>query len=456
MKDNTVSIVQKTAALQEYQEDEISLHDVLAVLQKKKQMIFFIMMLGTVLAAMYAFLITPVYQAKTAFFPPSVKDVVSYNSSVSRAMPNDESVFSEESKEKLFATFRVNLSSAALKIQMFKQFELEKEYKEGLSENEAMSRYFKSYLITEPVAGKKSKDRLVAPYQLTLEGEHPEQIASILNTMIKVANENATKEIREEIKMVVDSKILALRDEIKVVKKESINVVNDEITRLTEVDDILKNTLKSEIETRKEQAKKQKSDRIKQLEEAAAIAHQIGLIEPFSSTQAEFKIEVIDRKKSFDTARGEIKDFLGDKSQYSLGKKPLYYLGEKAIKAELNALNERRVDDPFIVELRHLEQKLALLKKNHKIEALISRKNNDAYIKVLRAKTLALSGLLAIDLQSISIKTVMIDQTAYAPTNKIKPKRSLIVAMGAAIGLMLGLFLAFFLAYLEKNPVVEN
>ncbi|MCK5897357.1 MAG: hypothetical protein KAG20_11150 [Cocleimonas sp.] len=440
----SVPIVQHPSEIQRYQEDEVSLHDILIVIRKKKKTIIVVMIICTFFAVVYALLITPTYKAKATFFPPSSKDVVAYNASVLRIMPSNVSIFSEASKEQLFATFRVILSSAMLKKQIFKQFELHKAYKETLSENEAISRYFKSYLITAPAAVKKNKDRLVAPYRLTLEGENPEQIATLLNTMIEVANKKATVEIREEIKIAVDSKILALRDEIKVAKKESISVVNDQITRLREADDILKSSLKHEIKMLKEYAKKQKMDRIKRLEEAASIAHQIGLIEPFSSTQAEFKIELPSKQSE------------KNKSLYALGQKPLYYLGEKAIRAELNALNGRVLDDPFIVELRDLEQKLALLKQNHKIEALINRKNNDAYIKVLRAKTLALSGLLAIDMQSISIKTVMVDQSAYAPTNKIKPKRSLIVAIGATMGLMLGLFLALFLAYLEKNPVVEG
>ena len=463
MKDKA-PMVQQTSEIQRYPEDEINLHDILIVLRKKKKIIILVMIICTFLAVIYALLMTPIYQAKATFFPPSSKDVVTYNASALRAMPSDVSVFSEESKDKLFAIFRIKLTSSALKTQVFKQFELEKEASKNISEEEAIFRYFKSYTITEPVLGRKSKARLVAPYKLTLDGENPSQIATILNVMIKMANESATKEVRQEIKVAVNSKILALRDEIKVAKKESLSAVDDEITRLTEADNILKNTIKSEIKVLKENAKIERMDRIKQLEEAASIAHQVGLVEPFSSAQAEFRIEVIDKQspvyfskeRPLDSEKERPRSSGKEKSLYSLGKKPLYYLGEEAIRAELKELKKRTLDDPFTLGLRDLEQELVLLDKNHKIEALINRKNNDAYVKNLRAKMLVLSGLLAIDLESINIKTVMMDQAAYAPTRKIKPKRSMIVAIGLLLGLMSGLFLAFFLEYLEKNPVIED
>ena len=103
---------------------------------------------------------------------------------------------------------------------------------------------------------------------------------------------------------------------------------------------------------------------------------------------------------------------------------PLYYLGLKALSAEINILLDRKSDDPFINGLRDLQEKLALL-SSIKIEA---------------------EGQYA----------VTVDQAAYSPKYRIKPNRRLIVSLGTVVGLFLGIFLVFFVSFIQKQKETHS
>jgi len=96
-----------------------------------------------------------------------------------------------------------------------------------------------------------------------------------------------------------------------------------------------------------------------------------------------------------------------------------YYRGSKALNAEIDILRNRSSDDPFIDELRNLEEMLLKFK--------------------------------SINISDMSVKTYTLDQQAFPPKQPIKPKRDLIVTLGGIIGLMGGVFLAFLLNIIQNQ-----
>ena len=98
---------------------------------------------------------------------------------------------------------------------------------------------------------------------------------------------------------------------------------------------------------------------------------------------------------------------------------PLYYRGFRALNVEIKFLKNRKSDDPFIVGLRDLQEKLALLR--------------------------------SIKIEEEGLHAVRIDQAAYPPKNRIKPNRRLIVSLGTVVGLFLGIFLVFFVSFVQKQ-----
>ena len=103
---------------------------------------------------------------------------------------------------------------------------------------------------------------------------------------------------------------------------------------------------------------------------------------------------------------------------------PLYYLGIEALSAEIEVLQNRKSDDPFISGLRDLQEQLALLR---------SFKSS--------AK---------------GMHSVNIDQAAYPPKNRIKPNRRLIVSLGTVVGLFLGIFLVFFVSFIQNQKEAHS
>lgn len=89
--------------------------------------------------------------------------------------------------------------------------------------------------------------------------------------------------------------------------------------------------------------------------------------------------------------------------------RPLYYMGYKFLEAEKASLEHRKNDDPFIPGLRDLQERLVQLKE--------------------------------LNLNKGDYGVVRIDQPAFSPTSPEKPKKKVIVAIGAILGLILGVMI---------------
>lgn len=105
---------------------------------------------------------------------------------------------------------------------------------------------------------------------------------------------------------------------------------------------------------------------------------------------------------------------------------PLYMSGSKALRAEAESLRARKNSDPFIQGLRGLQEKLDVLTSIH--------------------------------LDPSQISAMRVDQPAFVPEHRIKPKRKLIMLLALFGGLMLGVFAAFFTEFLDKarQEAVDN
>ena len=83
------------------------------------------------------------------------------------------------------------------------------------------------------------------------------------------------------------------------------------------------------------------------------------------------------------------------------------------------------------------------------LEQLKQRHSNDAYIPDLRDKQLELQRLRSITFTPESFKPFQLDGESKKPV-KIKPKGTLVLALGIVLGLMLGIFAAFFMEFIQK------
>ncbi len=153
--------------------------------------------------------------------------------------------------------------------------------------------------------------------------------------------------------------------------------------------------LQNQIEGLRNIAKSRRRDRITRLEESAAIAEQLGLsgdleyLYPYSQKRAKANLVIVIGKES-----------------------PKYLRGSRALLAEARTLKKRKSDDPFIEDLRSLQEKLFFLEKLQ----IVPRSE---------------------------VHALRIDQRAMTIEDPIKPNRILIIALGFLVSLFFGFFVGF-------------
>lgn len=166
--------------------------------------------------------------------------------------------------------------------------------------------------------------------------------------------------------------------------------------------DAKKKLLRDEIELKKLVGKQRRQDQIARLEEALIVARQLGIKSTASS-------------QTGNMATVEVNTHLT----------PLYRRGEEALKAELVVLKARKSDDPFILELRGLEEELGKLE------------------------------IFNLDEKS-NFRTIQVDQYAEIPQNAENKSFLLFVMLSTVIGAILGIVAVFMRRFFAKAREMES
>ncbi|WP_053105936.1 GNVR domain-containing protein [Thiopseudomonas alkaliphila] len=125
----------------------------------------------------------------------------------------------------------------------------------------------------------------------------------------------------------------------------------------------------------------------------------------------------------------------------------------EALTAEKTALEQRENDDFTSSRIVEINKELKLLENNRKVESLLARENDELFLADLAAIHAELAKLKSIEINWDNVKLARFDQLAVTPRSAIKPKKSLIVAMGALLGGMLGVFIALIKAAIRKRKL---
>lgn len=162
------------------------------------------------------------------------------------------------------------------------------------------------------------------------------------------------------------------------------------------------NNLQREIDRLQASSRKDRGDRIVRLKEALVVAKSIGLEKP----------PIIDGKLTVEATSG-------------LDGSLDYMRGSKALEAEIQNLQTRQTDDPFIDRLRARQESLAFYRT------------------------------LYIDPASVAVFRQ--DGEVAIPDQPIKPRKLLILALGLVFGLAIGISFAFIrVLLLEKQPLQKS
>ncbi|MDT4867655.1 G-rich domain on putative tyrosine kinase [compost metagenome] len=121
---------------------------------------------------------------------------------------------------------------------------------------------------------------------------------------------------------------------------------------------------------------------------------------------------------------------------------PLYFMGSETLKAERAALRARRSDDFTEPKIAEIQANLSLLANNRQVEILKQRENEDLFFKNLVKLRGEKARLEELKVDFSRLQLVHVDQIATTPQDPVKPRKTLILAVGLVLGLMLGTSIA--------------
>ena len=352
----------------------IDLIEWIGVLWKKKWLIGGVVAVVMLVAIAYALLATPVYKAQAEIFPPEKTDLQVLDSALIRM------VVTSATPIDVFASVKRKLDSKALRRDLFDAMGLNKLWSDKTIVNQPADWVFQEFdekiSIQYPKVDEKQtyiSSRII----IFLEGEDPELITNVINQMVERAERSVVTDIVQNIRIAANLRIADLEREIKSLRK---------------------------------MATKKRLDRIVQLEDAGAIARQLGLGDPITFNLGKISAATPTESQVL--------------SEIAATGDALYMRGLDAIDAEIKQLSERESDDPYIGSLRDKEAELAKLRM--------------------------------IQITPEEIRAARLDQPAFAPKNRLKPQRAKIVILGGFFGLFLGSALAVLFQLVQTQPRKEK
>ncbi|MBN1378976.1 MAG: LPS O-antigen chain length determinant protein WzzB [Gammaproteobacteria bacterium] len=342
----------------EYYEDEISLTDLILVVWRHRWLAVITSLFVVFLTVLYLFLARPVYRAEAYTLPPLEQDIAELNSAKRFGLLGYDT-------KQVFDEFIVLAKSRELRRKFFDDKGLFEYFsgdpKNSIAELVFENRFNDKLIISVPAKGNNPVT------VVAFENGSADKAALIVNEFIDYASSQAGLRLIANVNSDIHAKIQELSTKIKGKRDVALQRRNDEIAKLNE---------------------------------ALSIARKLGISKPLDYNQ------------------NYVNDNNSERLSVVTTMQPLYSRGSQALEAEIGVLTNRKSDDPYINELRDLQE--------------------------------TLSSLQEISIKLERVKVVQVDQAALIPYAPVKPKKMLVLAIGVFIGGFAGLFAVFVRVFLEN------
>ncbi|MEH6466137.1 MAG: Wzz/FepE/Etk N-terminal domain-containing protein [Porticoccus sp.] len=355
--------------------DEIDLFQLCADLWRKRVLIMLCAVAFLACGVGYAYWAPEVYKAEVRLLPPPAYSLSQLAVTI-EVSPNAVDAFSrmevvaKVSPAEAFALTMRSLGAVGLKKELlnspvFSGY-IDKAFPEE-SEPMKLDKLSKLMSVSFPNV-KQKKNHMMA----SIQWQDPDQAAELVNAWVDLAMQHAKDDL-------IKNAGVSLQREIRAVERQ--------------------------IAAKKKLALKQLDTELRRLREAKEIADQLGLLDPIDLATEGLVIK-------------------GPNASNVMGLRSLYFLGSKALFAELDVLDRRRAHvEEYVAGLIGLEEKL--------------------------------SGLQGITIDQDLVKTARIDAPALPPERRIKPKRIMVMLGSLVFGVMVGLFVALIDVGLERRKIVS-
>lgn len=410
-------------------DDEIDLFELAQSIWQERILVVIVTAAVTVLALIYALVATPVYQTASILKPAKIKDLDQLNSLDVYSLSPDEALkrvgAALESYEVRFEYFKNNT-------ELFEPVILEGR---SLEQNfERINR--ESFKVLKPDPDPK-KANTFSPY-VGLQLEYSKQLdgPSIVNGLIRYATDVERERLTQDLTVVIDNKLDTINRRLEVLRAGYNAEKDAKVALLSEKDTLKRLQLQDELEALRLALKTRRENRIMQLDEAITIASSLGI-----------------KKPTTPSSMGEGTRVSGSviKTEVNNQNIPLYFMGTEALEAEKQNLLSRENDDFTSGRIVEIAQELKLLEHNRQVEILKSRENEDLFLAELAEQYKEISRLKGLKVNMDNLKMVSVDQFAVQPVSPVKPKKTMIVAVGVVLGGMLGLFIALLRSAIRKR-----
>ena len=327
-------------------EDEISLIDLWITIHSHRRLVITVFMVVMFLVIGYLAMAKRYYRAEAILLPPKLADIQELNKLANIFTP-----------ETIYNSYLINLKSYSLRKNYFDERNLLKKLRprkqKEYTEKEKNSIFFNEF--NDRIKINRNKRKEPNRVKVSLEAPSAKWAKEWLDDLIKLANRQTVTDYTR-----------AIRGEISKQIRE----------------------IESQINIKKNTAKKNLQDQLTRLQEQLHIAAELRIIEN----------PLLDHKT--DPA-----ELIGNQKLSG------YFKGVKTLKAEIAALESRKDIEPFVNGLRELEEKLQHLKSIH--------------------------------IDEKKIKAVTIDQQALVDPMPNKPQYKMIVSAGGFLAFILALLSAF-------------
>jgi len=343
--------------------DEVSLIGLWRVIAKRKGIILLSLLVSMMLAAVYIFLAEPSYRAVAYLLPPQSQKIqgllIDY-----RGIDETGLDIEQYTPELVYTAFLENLKSRGLRREFFDRGNLVSHYVNQEADTKInVDRIFDTNFNNSLQVQVDRQDSLFVTVSFAYSD--PELVAQWLNRFVDFVNERTVHQLLSDVES-------AIQTEIKRVRYQ------------------LDSKLKS--------AEHRRRDRVISLQEALHIAKALGVTEA----------------GTFPMATGKNPAGVA----VNTAQVPLYMRGTKALEKEINVLESRKSDEPFIAGLRDLQERLSFLED------------------------------IIVDPDTLS--TVRVDSVAKTPYRAERPRKLLLIFSAATLGFMIGIFLVFIAEFWSK------
>ncbi len=407
--------------------DEIDLVALFQALWQQKFLILAITLVCAAVAVGYAFIATPYYKTTTYLRPTDRSSLDQLN----------ETGIYKLAPEEALGRVAASLSSYDLRREFFRQHPdlFEPIMRDGRPDQLSFSDFSeRAFEVLRPDP-KRTDDRnayvgLALTYPSQMDG------VAVVNEFVGFVLDHERDAIGREVAHLAANRLAGLEAQIAAGRAAYESSKESEIAALLEKDAIKAAKLQAERDALRTQLRTKRENRVLQLEEAIGIAESLGIKKP--SPLLAMNTATIDR------GTGQTPNADGLET-------PLYFLGSEALSAEREALLARESDDFAEPRIAEIEKELAILERNPQVELMRQRDTDDLFLADLANWRKEAARLKAIDVDIEALRLVRLDQPAMTPSDPLKPKRALVVALGTVLGLMLGVFVALVRAFFSSD-----